>query len=74
MDIDLRTCKAGDTLISKRGWKLTYVGPTEPGNYYDHLVKYPDGSLGTRIHDGHVFRNLDKRLPEDHDIMEIIPC
>jgi hypothetical protein len=71
--IDLRNCRAGQKLISKHGVILTYVGPTKEGNYYDHIVKYPDGSLGSRIHDGHVYRNEDKRLPEDHDIVEILP-
>jgi hypothetical protein len=76
--IDLRTCRPGQKLRSKHGLILTYVGPTPDGNYYDHVVKYPDDGyggdcLGTRIHDGHVYRNPDKRLPEDHDIVEILP-
>ncbi len=40
-------------------------------NYYDHIVRYPDGSLGTRIHDGHVYKNEGSRL-SDHDIVKII--
>jgi len=77
--VDLRTCKPGDKLRSKHGLILTYVRPTEPGNYYDHVVQYPDerpfgpNSTGTRIHDGHVYRNPSKRLECDHDIVEIIP-
>jgi len=77
--IDLRTCKPGQKLKSKHGLILTYVGPTKPGDYYDHVVLYPpdppyiETSRGTRIHDGHVYRNPDKRLPEDHDIVEILP-
>ena len=71
--IDLRNCKPGQPLRSKHGMILTYVKPLDKGDYYDHEVKYPDGSRGTRIHDGHVYRNPDKRLPEDHDIVEILP-
>jgi hypothetical protein len=36
----------------------------------DHEVKYPDGSRGTRTHDGFTFRN--DRRPEDEDIVEIL--
>lgn len=81
MPIDLRTCVPGQKLKSKHGLILTYVEnisrklgePETIINYYEHTVKYPDGSFGTRIHDGHVYRNEDKRLPEDHDIVEILP-
>lgn len=72
-NIDLRTCVHGQKLRSSHGWILTYEGPLEPGNYYDHKVRYPDGTYGTRIHDGHVYRKPEKRLPEDHDIVEILP-
>ena len=69
--IDLRTCKPGDKLRSSHGSILTYVGPTEEGHEYDHYVQYRDGSLGTRTHDGHVFR--EKRMPEyDQDIVKIL--
>lgn len=72
MSVDLRTCKAGDKLISKHGMVLTYVKPMPCGSYYDHMVLYPNGSHETRTHDGHVFRNPSRRLPEDHDIVKII--
>jgi hypothetical protein len=68
--VDLRTCKAGDILISKHGERLTYVRPLPAENYYDHEVKYANGSYGSRIHDGHVYRI--NRLETDHDIVEII--
>lgn len=73
--VDLRNCKKGDKLLSKHGIILEYVGPLPEGHYYDHEVKYPDdstfkGSMGTRTHDGHVFRK--NRQPEDHDIVEIL--
>jgi hypothetical protein len=71
--IDLRNCVKGQKLRSSQGAILTYSKPLEEGNFYDHEVIYPDGSFGTRIHDGHVYRNPDKRIPEDHDIVEILP-
>lgn len=68
--IDLRSCKKGDKLISKHGRSFTYVGPLPQGDYYDHEITDDEtGGRCTRTHDGHVFRN--KRLPEDHDIVEI---
>ena len=74
MTVDLRTCKAGDKLVSCNGMILTYVSPTPEGHYYDHFVRYPNGSEGTRIHDGHVMRNGNKRFIRPDDIVEIIPC
>lgn len=71
MKIDLNTCVKGQKLKSKHGLILTYVGKLPPENYYQHKVKYPDGSFGTRTDDGMVFKN--KPLPEDHDIVEILP-
>lgn len=68
--VDLRTCKPGDKLISKHGLELIYVGPL-PGIYMDHEVKYPDGTFGTRTHDGFVFRK--QRSDLTHDIVKIIP-
>lgn len=70
--VDLRTCKKGDKLISKHGLVLTYVGPTEEGHYYDHYVTYPNGSGGTRLHDGTTYRH--NRMECDHDIVEIVNC
>lgn len=72
MSVDLRTCKPGDKLVSKHGMILEYVEPMAPEDYYDHKVRYPDGSPGTRTHEGFVYRNIGRRLPEDHDIVAII--
>jgi len=69
--IDLRTCEKGDKLISIHGLELEYVSPTAGMAYYDHIVVGKDGLIGTRTHDGHVFRH--NRKPEDHDIVKIIP-
>ena len=70
MVVDLNTCKAGDKLISSLGMELTYVKRLE-NSFYDHEVKYPDGSAGNRTNDGYVFRH--KRMPEyDHDIVKVI--
>lgn len=70
--IDLRECKGGETLISTHGTKLTYICQLPEDNFYDHLVKYPDGSEGSRIHDGHVYRNASRRMDVDEDIVEIV--
>lgn len=71
-NIDLRICKPGQKLRSKHGMILTYVRPLEESNYYQHEVQYPSGAMGTRTHDGYVYKNPDKRLPQDHDIVEIL--
>jgi len=68
--IDLRTCNPGDVLLTKHGTRLTYIGPLSTQCFYEHEVRFPNGSIGTRIHDGHVFRN--KQLPGDEDIVEIL--
>lgn len=68
--IDLRECKEGDKLVSKHGMILTYVKALPESDYMDHEVKYPDGSWGSRTHDGFVMRK--SRLEMDHDIVEII--
>lgn len=68
--VDLRECKKGDKLVSKHGLILTYVKPLPESDYMDHEVKYPNGSRGTRTHDGFVFRK--NRKDTDHDIVEVI--
>lgn len=71
MDIDLSKCKKGQKLLSSHGEILTYIEPCPEQDYYDHLVRYANGSKGTRTNDGFVFRN--KRDPKtDHDIVEIV--
>lgn len=72
MVIDLRECKRGDKLRSVHGEILTYIGPLPEDDYYDHRVQYSNGSYGSRIHDGHVYRNPKSRMECDHDIVEII--
>jgi hypothetical protein len=72
--VDLRKCKPGQKLRDSWGWILTYIKPLDASKeYYDHEIRYPDGSCGTRIHSGHVYRNPNKRMTEDHDIVEILP-
>ena len=73
MSIDLRQCVPGQKLRSVHGTILTYVDDTWSNEQWPHRVLYPDGSHGTRTHDGFVFSNPEKRLPEDEDIVEIIP-
>lgn len=70
--IDLSKCKSGDKLISKHGLVLTYIEKLPDADYYDHLVMYPNGSYGSRTNDGYVFKNEERRLQEDNDIVEII--
>ena len=71
MSVDLSKCKEGQKLLSSHGLILEYVGVLPEDDYYDHQIKYPDGSLGTRANDGHVFRK--RRMPEtDHDIIKIL--
>lgn len=53
---------------------LTYVCPLEQGSFYEHKVQYPDGTYGTRMSDGFVYKNLNSRLDADHDIVEIWPA
>ena len=77
--VDLRLCEPGDILISSLGATLEYVRPTKENEYLDHVVRYiemadgskPNGSKGTRTHDGFVMKF--NRKPEiDHDIIKII--
>ena len=70
-EIDLRNCKKGQKLLSRFGKILTYIEPLPPGNYFDHIIQYPDGSLGTRTHDGHVFKI--NRAVTDEDVVQILP-
>lgn len=72
MIVDLNKCKPGDRLLTKHGTILLYVDKLPKENYYDHLIQYPNGSFGTRINDGHVFKNPSKRLDIDEDIVEIL--
>lgn len=72
MSVDLRQCKPGDKLLTKHGTIMEYVGPNDPWFHtqYPHLVKYPNGELGSRTDDGFVF--LFDQRPEDQDIVEIL--
>jgi len=70
MTVDLNTCLAGDILVSKHGMLLVYKGKMPPGSYHEHEVLYIDGSRGSRMSDGYVYKN--QRLPEDHDIESIV--
>lgn len=67
--VDLNKCKKGDKLLSKHGTILTYVMKLDPRYYYSHVVRYPNGSSGTRIDDGHVYKNPKQRLDSDEDIV-----
>jgi hypothetical protein len=79
--VDLRTCKPGDILISAHGAVLVYEGlDAVPGNFYPHLVKFIQctgnmfvGTGGSRTNDGYTWQREDLREEEDHDIVLIIP-
>lgn len=73
MTIDLRNCRPGDKLLTRQNKVVEYVGPLPETHYYDHEVRYANGSIGTRCHDGFTYRNEDKRMPEDEDIIEVLP-
>jgi hypothetical protein len=71
--VDLRVCRIGDTLISKHGTELTYLGLER--KYYSypamrHAVQYPDGSHGNRTDNGQVYANV--RMEGDEDIVKVI--
>ena len=72
--VDMNSAKEGDILISQHGMRLTYVQRKNPQDAiapYFHVVLYPNGAIGSRTNEGWVFQN--RPLPEDHDIVEIIP-
>lgn len=71
--MDLSNCVPGQKLRSKHGMILTYVGPFIGHGPYQHEIRYPDGSHGSRMNDGFTYHNPNARLPEDHDIVEILP-
>jgi hypothetical protein len=68
-NIDLNKCKPGQKLKSKHGMILTYVRKDDD-LIFPHLVQYPNGAMGARTDDGQV--SAKKKLPEDHDIVEIL--
>ena len=71
--IDLRNCKKGDKLLTKHSTILEYVEALDPEiHYYSHRIKYPNGSDGTRVDSGHVFKNPESRLDSDEDVVEIL--
>ena len=70
MSIDLRNAKPGDKLITKHGNTMVYIA-YYPGTCYPHTVLYSNGSIGTRLDDGHVSET--NRLWCDEDIIEIVP-
>lgn len=69
--VNLNNAKVGDLLISQHGMKLRYLKPIQGNEPYNHHVVYPCGSGGTRADNGKVF--LKKPLPDDHNIIQIIP-
>ena len=72
--INLNDCEPGDKLISKHGEVLTYIEKSEDPRdaRFPHIVKYSDGSRGSRTDDGFVYSRPESRLDADHDITEIV--
>jgi hypothetical protein len=68
--IDLRKCVPGQKLRTKHGTILEYLGPSDSLSY-PHLIRYPNGSEGTRCDDGFTYKF--KRMDEDEDVVEILP-
>ena len=72
--INLSKCVPGQKLRSSHGEIMTYVRRLNPAkDYYDHEVKCLNGYSYTLTNDGHVYRNPKMRLPEDNNIIEILP-
>lgn len=69
--INLNQCVPGQKLKSKHGMILTYVGRNNNWVDYPHDIKYPNGAPGTRTDEGYVAKI--NPLPEDEDIIEILP-
>jgi hypothetical protein len=69
-DINLTTCIPGQKLLSKHGQILTYVShnPTEA---FPHIVRYQNGSVGSRLDNGQVFAK--NRSVLDEDVVQILP-
>lgn len=68
--IDLRLCKPNDKLLTCHNTVMTYIGPTPSGHKYDHYVQYPNGVIGTRLHNGQTYHRY--RLESDEDIVAIL--
>ena len=66
MSFNMNSCKPGDKLISRHGMIFEYVSRSNK-DPYPHVVRYPDGSMGTRCDDGKVAEW--RPLPTDHDIV-----
>lgn len=78
--VDLRTCKVGDILVSVHGAVLVYEGIAFDAKHYPHVVRFIrtakniyESYLGSRTHDGYTWMEESGREEEDHDIVLIIP-
>lgn len=64
---NMNKCKKGDKLLSVHGTVLEYIGINERYEPYRHVVKYPNGSLGSRTDSGEVF--VRNKMDTDEDIL-----
>jgi hypothetical protein len=69
VELDLKNARPGDKLLTVHGTVLTYIR-YEPTAYYPHIVEYENGSRGSRMDNGQVFKN--NRLPTDEDVVAIM--
>ena len=68
MSVDLNKCKYGDKLICRNGAILIYDKKLDERYTYKHLVRYPNGTGGTRMSNGLVYI---KNENSDGDIVAI---
>jgi hypothetical protein len=64
---DMNKCSKGDKLLSTHGTVLEYVGIDGRQSPYRHVVKYPNGALGSRTDSGEVF--IKNKMEIDEDII-----
>lgn len=65
MNIDLNTCKPGQSLRLRNGALATYVGTNAIDKEYPHIVQFSTGSLGRRKDDG-------SAVTGHHNVVEIV--
>lgn len=62
--VNLNDCKPGDKLISRNGYLYTYIRKTSDNN---HQIMYDDGSVGIRLDNGRIFKNIS----DNYDVIEV---
>jgi hypothetical protein len=70
--VSLNGCEMGDPLLTAQSRLVHYNSKLAKGCVYDHKIEYSVGKFGTRTNDGYVYRNPEKRLDTDHDIVAVL--